>query len=252
MTGTLRHRTDQVRLAIMLLTRLPVGRLRDPVPTLAQAGWAFPLVGLVVGAILWAVLHSAMAAGLAALPSALIALTATALVTGGLHHDGLADFADGIGGGKDRDDRLRIMRDSRIGSYGALALIFAVFAGASALAETAGELRLAAAVLVAVWSRQVMLAVLVMLPPARPDGLGRGAAGRPGAFQPALAVGPVLSVILAIMLGWQGLCVLIACACVGFGIAALARRRLGGQTGDVLGAVQLATEVTGWLVLSAG
>lgn len=248
MTGTLLRRIDQARLAIMLLTRIPAGRLREPVPSLAQARWAFPLVGLIVGTILWAVLHAAMAVGLGPLPAALIGLGAATLATGGLHHDGLADVADGIGGGKDREDRLRIMRDSRIGSYGALALILAVFASAAALAEIADGLSLAAAVLVAVWSRQAMLAALILLPPARPDGLGRGAAGQAGSVW---AAGLVLSVVLAAVVGWPGLWILAAGAGAAFGTAALARRRLGGQTGDVLGAVQLATEVTGWLVLSA-
>ena len=124
MSETLRRRLDEARLALMLLTRLPVGRLKDPVPSLAEARWAYPLVGLVIGAIAWVAHHGALMLGLGPLPAALVALGAMVLVTGALHHDGLADFADGLGGGRDPDHRLEIMRDSRIGSYGALALIF--------------------------------------------------------------------------------------------------------------------------------
>src|SRR5437763_523525 len=87
------------------------------------ACWALPLIGLIVGAIAALVLLGAAWIGMTPAVAAGLALAAAVLVTGGLHEDGLADTADGLGGGKDRDHKLAIMRDSRIGSYGVLALM---------------------------------------------------------------------------------------------------------------------------------
>lgn len=248
MTETLRRRLAEARLALMLLTRLPAGTLSDPVPTLSQALWAYPLVGLVVGPIGWAVLHAALALGLGALPAALLALGAVALATGALHHDGLADFADGIGGGRDRAHRLEIMRDSRVGSYGVLALVFAVLLSAAALGEIAERLTLAAALLIGVASRLMMLVVLMGLPPARADGLGRSASARSWA---ALAPGAAIAAGLAIVVGLPGLAALVAAVLAALAIAVWARTLLGGQTGDVLGAVQIVSQCAGWVALSA-
>ena len=248
MTEALRRRLAEARLALMLLTRLPAGTLCDPVPPLSQARWAYPLIGLVVGPIGWAALHTALALGLGALPAALLALGAMALVTGALHHDGLADFADGIGGGRDRAHRLEIMRDSRIGSYGALALIFSVFVSAAALGEIGGQISLAEVMLVAVASRLAMLAVIDLLPPARTDGMGHGTASP---SRSAWSPGVLVTAALVIAVGLPGLALIGAAAVATLTVATIARRRLGGQTGDVLGAVQIASETTGWLVLAA-
>ncbi len=234
---TLARRRDELRLAVAMLTRLPVGRI-DPAPPLSRAAWAFPLAGLAPGVAMWAV-FAALGGG----PGAWAACLAGALATGALHHDGLADFADGIGGGRDRAHALEIMRDSRVGSYGVLALVLGVGAMASAIA--AAEPRLWEFLFVAVGSRWAMLAVMVGLPPAREDGLGRLAAGAgglwPGAAAAAvlgLAVGPVALAMAAAGGGAAAL------------LAGLARRRIGGQTGDVLGAVQLGAEVAAWVTLA--
>ena len=118
----LRARATEVQLALMLLTRLPAGRI-DPAPTIAAAAWAFPLAGAVVGVLQALVLIAAIGLGLPMAMAAGLALAAGVLATGGLHEDGLADCADGFGGGRSPARKLEIMRDSRIGSYGALALI---------------------------------------------------------------------------------------------------------------------------------
>ncbi|MGR3377689.1 adenosylcobinamide-GDP ribazoletransferase [Salipiger abyssi] len=243
------RRCAEARLALMLLTRLPAGRFEGAAPEMSAARWAYPLAGLPVAVIGWAVLAGAGTLGAAPLVAAFAALGAMALATGGLHHDGLADFADGMGG-RDRARRLEIMRDSRIGSYGVLALILALGLGAASLAELpAGSKAGAALMLVAVASRLAMLVVLDTLRPARADGLGHGAAGARG--RSAWLPGVALALLLCAVLGLAGVMALLAMALVAALVAWRARRRLGGQTGDVLGAVQLCAETVGWVVLAA-
>lgn len=242
---TPRRRIDEARLALMFLTRLPVGRLEDPAPSLSDARWAYPLVGLVTGLTAWAVQHGALALGVPPLISACAALGALALVTGGLHHDGLADFADGIGGGRDRAHCLEIMRDSRIGSYGVLALIFAILLAAAALATPQG-LPLTAFLMAGVASRLAMVAVLDLLPPARTDGLGHQASHKGiTAWIPGIAA--VLALVLIDLRLAIALPLMAAIAAL---VAWRAHRRIQGQTGDVLGAVQVSSETVGWVVLA--
>lgn len=244
----IRARLAEVQLAVMLLTRLPAGRLGEPVPALGASVWAFPLAGLAVGAVGAAVLIAALAAGLAAPVAAGLALGAQMLATGGLHEDGLADLADGFWGGRERARRLEIMRDSRIGSYGTLALIVSVglrWQAVAALAETPGRAGLAL-IAVAMTSRVASAMLLAVMPPARADGLGRSAsgAGVQGALvAAALAGGPAL--FLAGMPGAMAVQALIT-----LGLARLAKAKIGGQTGDVLGAAQQLAEIAALIALT--
>lgn len=241
------RRIDEARLALMILTVLPVGRLADPVPPIHAARWAMPLAGLPLGLVGWGVLTMGTAIGVPPVVSAVLVIAALAGLTGGLHHDGLADFADGMGG-RDRQRRLEIMRDSRIGSFGALALMIAAMTGAGALADLAGAVSFAALVLVSVASRLAMIATMELLPAARNQGLGHGAArGSRGAWW----LGALLSVVLAAAVGLPGFAMIGVMAVAACMIALLALRRLGGQTGDVLGAIQVTTETAGWVALSA-
>jgi adenosylcobinamide-GDP ribazoletransferase len=205
-------------------------------------------VGLVVGALVAAAQAAALATGLGPLVAALVAILVAALATGALHLDGLADFADGIGGGRDREHCLEIMRDSRIGSYGVIALVLALGLSAAGLADVAAETAPAVLLFAATGSRLAMLVVLDRLPPARDDGLGRSAAGRaPGAWLPGAAA-------LALLAAWVGpaaLPALGAMALAAGAVGRLALRRIGGQTGDVLGATQVAAEVACILAHSA-
>jgi len=240
-------RFAQLRMALMMLTRLPVGVFSGPVPTLEQARWAFPLVGLPVGLIGWGVFAGAAFLGLAPLTVGIVAVAAMALVTGALHFDGLSDFADGMGG-RDRARRLEIMRDSRIGSYGALAMILVVLALAGSVGARAADVQaLWLFLLMAVASRMLMLCVLDLLPPARADGLGQAASGTARPWVP----GMIAVAVLTAMIGLPALGVLAGMAGAALMIALLARRRLGGQTGDVLGAVQLSAETAGWVLVAA-
>ncbi|WP_323032778.1 adenosylcobinamide-GDP ribazoletransferase [Paracoccus sp. (in: a-proteobacteria)] len=250
-------RLAQAVLALVWLTRLPVGRLLPAAPpVLAQAVWAFPLTGLVVGLIGALPLALASVTGLPAGVAALLAVGAMILATGGLHEDGLADFADGNGGAT-RERRLEIMRDSRIGSYGVLALILIVGLRVAAIAALFDDpwLAVAAVIGLAAASRAGMAAGLGFMAPARPDGLGR-AAGRPtrGTVTAALVFGAAVLLWPALFLSqpvavWLAL--LLAVALAQIWLARRALRTLGGQTGDVLGAMQQVGEVAGLVVLTA-
>jgi len=113
-----------IRIALALSTILPVGP-QAPVNDgeIARASWALPVAGLLVGLGGAAIYSVARMTGLTAGPAAMLAVTGTVLITGAIHEDGLADTADGFGGGRTSDRKLDIMRDSRIGTYGACALV---------------------------------------------------------------------------------------------------------------------------------
>ena len=169
-----------LKVALLFLTRFPVQidgtvTMRD----LAAAVHAFPLVGAVVGLLAGLAFAGASLLGLPPLPSALIAIVTMILVTGALHEDGLADTADGLGAGADRARALAIMADSRIGSFGALALMISLLARLIALAPI-WEPRQVMAVLIAaaMTSRALMPVVMLLQPSAKADGLA-ATAGRP-------------------------------------------------------------------------
>lgn len=227
----------------MLLTRLPVGwLLAGAGPPPGRCVWAYPVIGGVVGGLGALVYAMGWRAGVGPALAAIWSLGAMAVVTGGLHEDGLADTADGFGGGRTRERKLDIMRDSRIGSYGVLALLLALSARAASLAVIEQPARVAAALIAAASLGRGGIGVLLLaLRPARDDGLGvmLGDVDKVRA-----ALGPVLAAALAFALlpaglaaGAVGASLLIALA-----LAALARRQIGGYTGDVLGACVVATE----------
>ncbi|WP_102224733.1 adenosylcobinamide-GDP ribazoletransferase [Acidimangrovimonas sediminis] len=244
------RRGAELRLALMLLTRLPVGRL-DPAPPLASAAWAYPLAGAVAGAIAGLAFWLAQALGLMPLPAAILAVGASVLSTGAMHEDGLADLADGFGGGGDRLRKLEIMRDSRLGSYGAIALVLVLALRVVLLAEVLpGQSAILLMAGAGALSRAPLPAIMALLPPARNGGLGHSAADRigPGQVWAAIACAAVIAILaLPLVIG-----PMLAAAVGAALIAALARRQIGGFTGDVLGAAQLVAELCLWLVLAAG
>lgn len=223
---------------------LPPGRL-------AGAVRAFPLVGAGVGLAGGVVYALAYWLGLPTFAAALCALAATALATGALHEDGLADTADGLGGGRTVEDRLRIMRDSHIGAFGVLALVFSIGLRTAALA-TLGTPWLAAAALIAggAGSRALLGLMMRRLDPARTDGLAAGA-GRPseeGALT-AAAIGAAFT-LLFLGLG-TGIVAAAAASVAVAAVAQSARRGIGGHTGDVLGAAQQVAEIAILLAAAA-
>jgi adenosylcobinamide-GDP ribazoletransferase len=229
--------------AVAFFTRIPVALASAGDATLADAAWAFPLVGAGIGAIIAFAFLLAQVIRLGDLPSALLAVLVGLLLTGALHEDGLADTADGIFGGDERGRRLEIMRDSRHGTFAVLALMLSVGLRAAALAQI-GEVLSAGLALVTAHavSRGLLPAVMWVLAPAREDGLGVGA-GRP---RPArISVGLVIALaIAAAALGpLHGVITFGVAAAAVAATATIAQRRIGGYTGDVLGALQQIGEI---------
>ncbi|MCB9947799.1 MAG: adenosylcobinamide-GDP ribazoletransferase [Rhodospirillaceae bacterium] len=248
----LRRRGEEVLAAALFLTRLPI-RWRWPWPPdlSARAYGAFAIVGALVGLLAAGAYAAASAVGLSAMLAALAAVAVTAVITGALHEDGLADVADGIGGGKDRAGRLAIMRDSRLGTFGTLALVLVVAGRVAALDQLGTPARAAAALVVAAAvSRSLLPCLVVLLPPARSDGLARQV-GRPGAARAACALG--MAAILAFVLVPAGgaAAALAGALAAAAGMGLVAWRSIGGYTGDVLGASQQLSDLAVLVVLAA-
>jgi adenosylcobinamide-GDP ribazoletransferase len=244
---------DEFFAALTFLTRLPLGRAQTDTPllSLADTVWAFPVVGLVIGAIGGIAYVIAFALGLPALAAALVAVATTALITGALHEDGLADTADGFGGGATREAKLDIMRDSRIGTFGVLALIFSIGLRVVAIADIGTRWHVFAALIVAhALSRGVLPAAMHRLDPARDDGLGAGA-GRPEQNQVLIALAIALAIAVVAIGLRAGLIAAIVAGIVALAIGWLAQRQIGGQTGDVLGAIEQGAETAALLAAAA-
>lgn len=234
--------------AVTLLTRVPIGRADWDRGDLDRSlGWV-PLVGGVIGlavALAYAGAYSVLPATVAAG----VAVALGVLVTGGLHEDGLADTADGLGGGSDRGERLAIMKDPRHGTYGALALMFSVVLRVTALAAMRPESALVVLPAVHALSRGGAIALVAVLTPASSDGLGAAHSG-PGSRGPAVIGGLISLLIGLVALGWW-VAPFAAVTVAGVGLIGLvSQRSIGGFTGDVLGAAQQAAEVA-LLVLAA-
>lgn len=234
---------SEARLACVLLTQLPMGRIASA-PTLGATLWAFPLAGLPVGLAQGGLLAGGLWLGLPATVAAVLALAVGLWITAGLHEDGLADLADGMSGGRDPARRLEIMRDSRIGSHGAAALIVALALRVAGWAALTGGGALAVPIALAMLSRAGMAVMLVTLPQARRQGLAASVAEDARPLRAAMAVLLALAVAL-VLLGWAAVAAVAGVTLAQVALARLAVRRLGGITGDVLGAAQVAGEVLG-------
>ena len=227
-------------------------------PDFEASGWAIPLVGAFVGAIGGVALLIAVRSGLSPMLAATLAVAAMALVTGALHEDGLADFVDGVGGGATRDAKLAIMRDSRLGSYGALALcltsLLRVFALAE-LAQTSGLAAASALIFAGAASRSAGLLPMSLLTPARADGAGAAATAPSLHVLGAMAGKALLIAFLPLLSGVSPFALVLAFSLAYAAstlIARIAQRQIGGYTGDVLGAAQQAAEIAVLITLSAG
>lgn len=234
-----------LRLAIALLTILPV-RLRGQAPALGAAAAWFPLVGALVGALAGAVGYLARPS-LGPQVAAVLAVAALVVLTGALHADGLADCADGVGAHGDRGRRLAVMRDSAIGTFGALALflwLVLLVAALTGLGREDAARALAVAGATGRWSAVVHAA---FASPARADGLGASFAV--GGVAMALATAAAAALALAGAGFRGGGAALVTAAAVAALVTWWSRRLLGGRTGDTLGAAVTLTEVAVVVVL---
>lgn len=236
-----------LRVATAFLTRFPV---RGVEGVLADACWAFPVAGLLAGICGAAVLSIAIWFAVPLTVAVILALLAIVLATGALHEDGLADTADGFGGGANAERKLEIMRDSRSGAYGVLALVFSVGLRAAALVAIADpDTAVAGLIAAAALSRGLLPAMMYALPLASSRGLA-AAAGQPEKQQVWIA-GGIGALAALILLGPStGIAAIILAAAAVAGLAAMARKQIGGYNGDTLGAAQQLAEIAILIVVA--
>ena len=243
--------SDGLRLAIGTLTRL-----RVPAPRRVDAGVArvamllAPVVGALLAAVGALVLVAVEVAGPAPLLGAVLTIAWLAWLTRALHWDGLADLADGLGSGAEASRALAVMKDPSVGAFGVLAVVLVLATQVSALASIPAPAQAAIALVVAVVAGRLSLTLSTVrgVPAASADGLGAAVAG--SVPLPAGVVVLVAAVVVAALVDPTWAFALLIGVAVGLATTFLGVRRLGGITGDVLGAgVELATAAS--LVASA-
>jgi adenosylcobinamide-GDP ribazoletransferase len=249
--GHFRDWTRDISLAIGLLTRLPVPHPASVAPDgMARAQRAFPLVGALIGLAVGLIDRGLLGIGIPALAAAALALGASAALTGALHEDGLADVGDGFGGGRDRAAKLSIMRDSRLGTYGAIVLLVGFSTRLSALASLPVASIVASLVVAHTLARAAIPVLAANMPFARDDGLGKSA-GRPDIASAATAVVIAGALALVCLPAKAALLAVMVTVAGAAAMAALAWRQIGGVTGDVFGAVEQVVETAVLVMLAA-
>lgn len=242
--------------ALRFFTRLPVPP-PDPAETfdIGTMAPALPLVGAIIGLIGAFVLLLGLALNLGGLIAGSLAVAAMIVATGGLHEDGLADAADSLGG-YDAQRRLEIMKDSRIGSFGVLALVLGLLLRVGtleALSDASPWPAAAGLIAAAAASRLAGLWLLHALPPARASGLS-ASAGRPDGRALLLAGAAAILMSAALVIPSLGtiplIGALLAASLATYGVQSLAMRLYGGQTGDVAGAAISLAEIAFLLALT--
>lgn len=233
---------DDITTCLTFYTRLPFFSNGPARRSFAQAQWAAPVAGLVVGFFGGIAYVVAELVGLPDFIAAVFGLGVTMLVTGCLHEDGLADVADGFGGGSGKERKLEIMKDSRIGTYGVAALGLTMLLRWSAIAALPSPgAAMAAFVAAHMASRALIPAFMRLVAPARESGLSAGAGAIPlEAAQGALGIG----VAALFLLGLAGALMAAAFLAIWFFLLRrLSEQQIGGQTGDVLGCLQQGGEI---------
>jgi adenosylcobinamide-GDP ribazoletransferase len=238
-----------LRAAVSFLTRLPVAREDDGDREPAAAARWFPVAGALVGLAV----AGAYAAAVQVLPAAVAAAAAVGLgvlLTGALHEDGLADTMDAVAGSFTRDEALQILRDPRHGTFGVVAIALSLVIRIAAVASLGAIGALAALPAAHALSRAGVVVVLTLLPAATEDGMGAAYARRVAGVDAVVATAWAGVVAIGAVGPWAP----VAVGAAGIGAALAARpavRRLGGLTGDVLGAVQQAGEAAVLVLASA-
>ncbi len=230
-------------LALSLLSRLPL-RMETDGDRSAYAAWAYPVVGLILGGLAALTGLIGAALGLPTPIAALLTLATALALTGAMHEDGLADTFDGLWGGWGKEPRLAIMKDSHIGTYGVTALILSLVARWAAiwiLLDVSTAALLTGLMASGAASRATMPVLMASLRHARETGLSQSV-GVVSSRTAGLAVG--ISVISALLLlGFGAIWPLFVCLITALIVARIAIAKIGGQTGDILGAVQQLTEI---------
>jgi len=232
--------------AVQFLTRLPVPRRSgSPEEQLGKAAAFFPLVGLIVGcgaALVFVLLQRVLPLSAAVLGAIIFAT----FITNGLHEDGLADAFDGFGGGWTKERILEIMRDSRIGVYGVLALIFLILGKLNFLSSLSQGQIWRWLIVGHTAARWTILPLCAWLPYARAEGQGKLVVKQVGALEIVLGTATLSLVLLFV--SWQGaLAAFLVTALVTLLSGLYFRTRLQGLTGDCLGAANQVTEVALYL-----
>jgi len=251
MSSSLLQEIKRLFAAIQFFTRLPVPSwVGHSQQQLDAAARYFPLVGLLVGGIAALVLW--LAWQLWTVPIALLlSMLSTLLVTGGFHEDGLADSVDGLGGGLTRERTLAIMKDSRIGAFGTLALIGVLALKFATLSALTVSMAIIALISAHTLSRFAGVIIMATLPYVRDDADSRSKPLVQGISGTTFAVAVATAAVAIIPLGLRGVIASLA-ALVGILLwRAYLRSRLGGYTGDYLGAAQQLSEVIFYLTLAA-
>jgi adenosylcobinamide-GDP ribazoletransferase len=233
---------EELLVAFQFLTRLPISHIPYQPDSLSRSAKLFPVVGLVVGLGASVVQHFLVPHLNRALVALLI-LTFLVLITGGLHEDGLADTADAFGGGWNREQVLTILRDSRIGSFGALALVISILARLLLLSILPVNRFTAFVVSAHVLCRWTTLPLSYFLPPAR-ESEGQGAKIAQKISSVSLLIGSLLSLVVVVYLLRREFWIPVLVAIVISALSGLYYfRRIGGVTGDCLGATNQLTEI---------
>lgn len=232
---------NQIKSAFITLTRLPYIKIADPDFDLKNSLWAFPIVGAGLWFVSFLSIHLLNYAGMPPLIGAVLVVLLLVFMTGALHEDGLADCADALGGSS-AERRLEIMRDSQIGTYGALALIFSVAIRSYALFIFWGSDLLFEALLVSLMvSRGAMVLLPRLAEPARQDGLA--SEFKNISHNQLVAAQIIILVVGFIATGLDIVFMMIIGFIVALLMAKISVRKIGGFTGDVLGATEQITQI---------
>lgn len=230
-------------LALSFFTRIPVGKRDLSQLKLADCAPYFPVVGVLIGLLDGGFYLAMLSLGLPTIISAWLTIGFHLLLTGGLHEDGLADTADGLAAGRDRNQKLAIMRDSRIGSYGVLALITIISLRANILAGFAGNFTTLLIFIAASASSRSFLAILMYnLEYARDSGLAVRA-GKPNRSDTLIATALSCATLLLTGKIFAALAAISTLAVIYIIIKYITNKNFGGITGDTLGASQQINEI---------
>ena len=237
---------EEFQLSLSFLSILPFGKLKDPIPTISNACWAFPICGVIIGSIIFISFCLALFLKIPLFISVILALTIGIFITGGIHEDGLADTCDGIFGGNSIKTKLSIMKDSNVGTYGVLSLLIIFSLRVFILSEFEVSIsHFLSFISIAAISRLSMVFILFYLPPAKTKGLGFHAQIL---NYKSLALACVISLLLLSFNNIIGLYIILSMSFILLVIMYVSWKNIKGQTGDICGASQQITETSGWFI----